>query len=41
MLHDCVVSMGINADIGIMGETVIYDALEDSNRFLAKISIYF
>lgn len=30
MLHDFVVSMGINADVGIMGETVVHYAAEYS-----------
>ena len=33
VLHDFVVSMGINADVGVMGETVFNDTAEYSVNF--------
>jgi hypothetical protein len=33
VLHDFVVSMGINADVGIMGETEVHDTAEYTVNF--------
>ena len=30
MLHDFIVSMGVNADVGILGETEVHDVAEYS-----------
>ena len=29
VLHDVVVAMGVYADVGVVGETVVHDAAED------------